>query len=136
MTFVFSSCTPFVTQWKVPSQWLQSIIQPIPKSGGRSLEPGDYRGISIQSSVMKILCSILNNRLSDYLECNQLLAEEQNGFRKGRSCQDHIFTLNTILEGRKSIGKSTFACFIDFRKAFVGQNANTVWCTWPLSQPH
>ena len=46
-----------------------------------SSEPGDYRGISIQSSVMKILCSILliNTQLS-------LLADEQNGFRKGRSC--------------------------------------------------
>ena len=104
----FNTC---LQHGKVPSQWLPSIIQPIPKSCGGSLEPGDYRGTSIQSSVMKILCSILNNRISDYLECNQLLAEEQNGFRKGRSCQDHVFTLNTILEGRKSIGKSTFTCF-------------------------
>jgi len=76
---------------------------------------------------MKILCSILNTRLSDHLECNQLLAEEQNGFRKGRSCQDHIFTLNTILEGKKSIGKCTFACFIDFRKAFDSISRTLLW---------
>ena len=63
MLSFFNTC---LQHGKVPSQWLQSIIQPIPKSSGRSLEPGDYRCISIQSSVMKILCSILNTRLSDY----------------------------------------------------------------------
>ena len=49
------------------------------------------------SPLMKLLCSILNNLLS---ECNQLLAEEQNVFCKDHSCKDHIFTLKTILEGK------------------------------------
>ena len=71
---------------KIPSTWLQSIVQPIPKPGGDPMNPGDYMGICLQSTVMKVFCSILNSRLSDYLECNTLLAEEQNGFRKARSC--------------------------------------------------
>ena len=103
---------------EISSVWSQSVIQPIPKTGGDPFNPADYRGISLQSIVMKVFCSILNNRLCDYLESNDLLAEEQNGFRKGRSCQDHIFTLNTVLDGRKTLRQSTFACFIDFRKAF------------------
>ncbi len=41
-----------------------------------------YRGISLQSVVMGVFCSILNARLGEYLEENQLLVEEQNGFRK------------------------------------------------------
>ena len=76
---------------------------------------------------MKVFCSILNNRLCDYLESNDLLAEEQNGFHKGRSCQDHIFTLNTVLDGRKVLRQSTFACFIDFRKAFDSVNRALLW---------
>ena len=76
----------------------------IPKAGANPLCPADYRGISLQSIVMKVFCSILNNRLCDYLESNDLLAKEQNSFRKGRSCQDHIFTLNTILAGRRHRG--------------------------------
>ena len=103
---------------EIPSPWSQSVIQPIPKAGGNPLCPADYRGISLQSVVMKVFCSVLNNRLCDYLETNGLLAEEQNGFRKGRSCQDHIFTLNTILDGRKALRHNTFTCFIDFKKAF------------------
>jgi len=45
----FNTC---LQHGKVPGQWLQSIIQLIPKSNGSSLEPGDWRGISIQSSVL------------------------------------------------------------------------------------
>ena len=108
--FMHSTFNTCLQHGKVPGQWIRSIIQPIPRSNGSSLEPRDYRGISIQSSVMKILCSIINIHLSNYLECNQLLVEEQNGFCKGRCCQDHIFTLNTILEGKKSIGKCTYFC--------------------------
>ena len=112
---------------QIPSLWSQSVIQPIPKAGGNPLCPADYRGISLQSIVMKVFCSVLNNRLCDYLESNDLLAEEQNGFRKGRSCQDHIFTLNTILDGRKALRRSTFTCFIDFKKAFDSVNRALLW---------
>ena len=76
---------------------------------------------------MKVFCSVLNNRLCDYLESNDLLAVEQNGFRKGHSCQDHILMLNTILDGRKALRCSTFTCFIDFKKAFNSVNRALLW---------
>lgn len=38
--------------------------------------------------------------------------DEQNGFRKDRSCVDHVFTLNNLLQNR------TFATFVDLKKAF------------------
>ena len=56
---------------KIPMQWLKSIIKPIPKPGGDPLNPSDYRGISLQSVIMKVFCSILNARLGEYLEDNQ-----------------------------------------------------------------
>ena len=49
----------------IPSAWLKSIIHPIEKSGADPLNPSDYRGISLQSVVMKVFCAVLNNRLSD-----------------------------------------------------------------------
>ena len=112
---------------KVPFPWLQSIIKPIPKPGGNPLDPSDYRGISLQSVVTKVLCCTLNARLSDYLETNKLLVEEQNGFRVGRSCQDHIFSLHNLVHGRKAQGLDTFAVFIDFRKAFDSVNRQLLW---------
>ena len=93
----FSKC---FSSGLIPSALLKSIIHPIEKSGADSLNPSDYRGISLQSVVMKVFCAVLNNRLSDYLETNNLLVEEQNGFRQDRSCQDHLFTVYNLVESR------------------------------------
>ena len=68
--------------------------------------------------ISKIYSKILNTRLQKFLEENELLAEEQNGFRASRSCIDHIFTLCTILRNRKAMGLDTFLAFIDYKKAF------------------
>ena len=106
---LFNKC---LTLGSTPDAWLQSIIKPIPKPGGNPLDPSDYRDISLQSIAVKTLCSVMNTRLCEYLELNNLLAEEQNGFRAGRSCQDHIFSLHTIVQNRKLQKKDTFAVFI------------------------
>ncbi len=52
------------------------------------------------------------------MEENGLYAEEQNGFRQGRSCSEHLFVLTTIIRNRKLQGKSTFTAFLDAEKAF------------------
>ena len=48
----------------------------------------------------------------------ELLVDEQNGFRKNRACIDHVFSLTSIIRNRKGAGLSTFSCFIDMQKAF------------------
>ena len=57
-------------------------------------------------------------------ETNNILAEEQNGFRAGRSCIDHLFVMCTVLRNRKALGKETFLCFIDYQKAFDSVDRN------------
>ena len=57
-------------------------------------------------------------RLGDYCERSGCLVDEQNGFRAGRSCQDHIYTLSSIIRNRKSENKDTYCAFVDFKKAF------------------
>ena len=42
--------------------------------------------------------AILNARVVTFIESNNLLGEEQAGFRAGYSTLDHIFTLHSILE--------------------------------------
>ncbi len=37
-----------------------NILKPMYKPGRDPLNPSDYRGISLQSVVMKVFCSILN----------------------------------------------------------------------------
>ena len=48
----------------------------------------NFRVISLTSSVSKVLCMILNARLTDVAEGEGLIAEEQGGFHKQRGCRD------------------------------------------------
>jgi hypothetical protein len=101
-----------------PSDWDYSDIVPVPKKDKEPRDPLQNRCITIVCCVAKIYSSILNKRLQKYLETNNILVEEQNGFRVGRSCIDHIFVMCTVLRNRQMLGKNTFLCFIDYKKAF------------------
>ena len=76
---------------------------------------------------MQIYANLLNRRLLKWLESNGLLADEQNGFRRDRSCQDHIYALNSLIYNRKLNKKDTYACFVDCRKAFDTVNRDCLW---------
>ena len=95
----------------VPDCWYRSIIQPIHKRGKDPLNPLSYIGISLMSTVAKIFSTILNNRITNHLDDNGLLCNEQNGFRKLRSCLDHIYTLTSIVRNRKLQKLPTYICF-------------------------
>ena len=66
--------------------------------------------------------ALYSTKLSSKHYSNNLLSDTQNGFRAGRSCIDHIYSLVTILRNRKSENKQTFLCFVDFRRAFDSVN--------------
>ena len=89
-----------------PEAWFKTIIKPIPKSNLRSQSPADYRGISLQSFVAKTFSRLLNSHLREWLECNDTLSDEQNGFRTDRCCQYHIFALTSTIENRMVKGEN------------------------------
>ena len=102
-----------------PDIWSKALIKPIPKGGMLDKRiPLNYRGISLLPTISKIYSSILNERLLSYLEQNDLITDTQNGFRKLRSCIDHLFVLTSVIRNRKANGMSTYVCFIDLSKAF------------------
>ena len=101
-----------------PGDWDFSDIKPIPKKDKDPRDPLQNRCITIMCCVAKVYSKILNTRIQKYLEEIEILVDEQNGFRACRSCIDHIFVLCTVLRNRKIIGKDTFLCFIDYKKAF------------------
>jgi hypothetical protein len=106
-------------QGVMPSTWNTAIIKPIPKSSLLDFRlPLQYRGISLLSTVYKIYTAVLNERLLYFVERNSIYKDEQNGFRKHRSCAEHIYTLTSIIRNRKTAGKPTFVGYVDFEKAF------------------
>ena len=66
----------------IPNIWCKAMINPIPKESGYVRDPLKYRGLSLQCCVYKILSSVLNCRVMDYVDSNNVLNDEQNGFRK------------------------------------------------------
>ena len=64
------------------------------------------------SVVGKLFTGLLADRIGDFLEKGDLLANEQNGVRPGRSCVDHIFTLCDLLRTRKAKNLETLILFI------------------------
>ena len=92
----------------------KSIGNPIPKNSKHYPRVP----ISLLSMVCKLHSSILNNSLITFLDDQNILVEEQKGFRKSRACIDHIFSTCTIIRNILHEEKPTFACFIYFQKAF------------------
>ena len=103
----------------LPTSWLRSIVKPIPKGAGKYLYiPMNYRRISLISCVGKLYSAVLNDRLVEYLGLLNLIADKQNGFRKDRSCEDHVFVLDYGVKNRLNNGQSTYVAFVDMAKAF------------------
>ena len=112
----------------IPNEWTKGIVKPIPKAGSKDpREPLNYRGISLLCVPYKIYADILNHRLSKWLETNDILADEQNGFRRKRSCQEHIYTLYTSINNRKLSRQSTYSCFVDLSKAYDSIQRDCLW---------
>ena len=103
----------------LPQCWGKAIIKPIPKSKSNDPRiPLNYRGINLLSCIYKTYSTVINRRLLSFLESNNLLCDEQNGFRANRSCLEHIYTLYAIIKNRKNMLQDTYVAFIDFSKCF------------------
>ena len=111
-----------------PSMWKMGMINPIPKGSTQDVRnPTLYRGITLAVASYKLFCGVINNRLQIFAEKHGLICEEQNGFRKGRSCTDHIMSLVNVVESRIKKKQSTLAAFIDFKKAYDSINRDLLW---------
>ncbi len=76
----------------------KAITCPIYKGSGKQRQcPVSYRGTSLLSCFYKLHSTGLNTRLLTHLEYTGFLTDEQNGFREGRSCEDHIYVLDSLI---------------------------------------
>jgi hypothetical protein len=75
----------------IPNEMKLGYITPIYKEEDRR-NCSNYRGICVTNPIMKILGRLIRNQL----EFKGM--EEHCGFTSGRSCVDHIFTLQQIMQ--------------------------------------
>ena len=76
-----------------PTPWTQSLIITLPKKSNIRLRQ-KYRTISLISHPSKVILRIILNRLKPQAE--EIIAEEQAGFRAGRSTAEQIFNLRIL----------------------------------------
>ena len=108
----------------IPEDWKEGHLVKIPKKGDLA-NCNNYRGITMLSVPGKILSRIILERLIDVL--HEILRDQQMGFRKNRSCNDHIATLRIIAEQSLEWNTLLYITFIDFEKAFDSVNHRTLW---------
>jgi len=106
----------------IPENWTMGVIIPIYKEKGDQKSPDNYRGITLLSCMGKLFTSIINDRLTQFLEDNHLLHLNQAGFRKNHGVCDHIFSLKSIVDIFLSTKRKLYCAFIDYQKAF-----DTIW---------
>ena len=98
----------------IPSCRKNALIKPILKGSNKDpYVPINYRGISLIFCVAKTYSSLFNNHIVHYCNELELFVDEQNGFRQGRSCEDHIFSLSNIIKGKANKNTSIYCAFID-----------------------
>ena len=80
----------------------------------------NYQTISLISHPSKVRLKIILNRLKPQAE--KIIAEEQAGFRAGKSTTEQIFNLHILCEKYLQHQQDLYHVFIDFKKAF-----NRIW---------
>lgn len=103
---IFQNCV-------IPSEWKTNTIIPIFKKGEKK-NPENYRGINLLNTHLKLTTSIISDNILKMIQ----LQDEQQGFRRGRSCVDAIFIIRQISEKSLEFNRPAFFCFIDLEKAF------------------
>ena len=93
-----------------PVIWNHGLITPIFKNGDR-LDPNNYRGICVNSSLGKVFCSIINARKLYFLTKHNVLSKNQIGFLPKYRTSDHIYSLHTLIKNYTKIKNIYFKNF-------------------------
>ena len=70
------------------------------------------------SNIGKLFNSVILQRLIKFFDENNLIHENQIGFKSKSRPSDRIFILKSLIDKYNSKGKKLYCCFVDFKKAF------------------
>ena len=109
-------------KYLVPKSWCLDLLNPIHKEGNTN-NPNNYRGICISYALLKIICSLLNNRIQNQSKGRTIISKNQTGFKANHCTSANLLTLKNVVKKYVTTGeKKLYACFVDFKKA-----CDSVW---------
>ena len=119
-------CNKIWKTGKLPTTWTQFLVITLPKKGNLQLCQ-NYRTISLIIHPSNVMLKVILNRLQ--LQADEIIAEEQAGFRAGRSTTEQIFNLRILGEKYLQHQQKLYNVFIDFKKAFDRVWHVALWAT-------
>lgn len=105
-----------------PVKWKAAIVAPIPKPGKDLSNPVNYRPISLLSSLSKVCEKIILRRIVDFSKHNDIMKDEQFGFRAGHSTSLQVARIAHSIISKFNTNSVTSMALLDVEKAF-----DTVW---------
>ena len=114
LTYVFNLC---IMKNTFPNAFKIAKVIPLYKSGD-SVNPSNYRPISILSVLSKLIEKHINKNLLSHLNNYNLLHPNQSGFRKKHSCQTALTSLVDQWLTNINNDELNGVIFVDFKKAF------------------
>ncbi|KAK2710048.1 hypothetical protein QYM36_013648 [Artemia franciscana] len=121
MPIIVLLCNKVLRSGQWPSAWKTSLFIPLFKRGNPKAHE-NYRLIALVPALSKVLEKILDTRLSNWLNKNNLIHEEQGGFRTGYGMTDSVFILKALIDKYGKDKTCLYVGFLDLHKAFDSVN--------------
>ena len=101
----------------LPRSWTESIVAPIYKKSSR-YNALNYRPVSLTSVPCKVMERVLADYLWNFINTNNLISQEQYGFRQQHSTVDQLLCTYADITALCDQGKIVDLIFFDYAKAF------------------
>ncbi|KAI4825746.1 hypothetical protein KUCAC02_021416 [Chaenocephalus aceratus] len=106
-----------IKQGKVHKDFKIARVTPLHKKGSK-LDPGNYRPVSILTSISKVMEKIVYEQVEKYLAEKKLIYEFQSGFRTSHSTDTCLLYLSDHIKQEVDEDKYCGMVMLDLQKAF------------------
>jgi len=89
--------------------------------------PSNYRGITLMPTDLKLLATVLLQRLSHVVESHGLLSPVQIGFRQVYGAEMHVLAVQELIRARWRQRQPVYAVFMDIKKAYDSVHLPTLF---------
>ena len=110
-----------------------SAIALVPKVSTPT-KPSDFRGIAVGAMLAKLYAAALESRVSAHAEAAGEHAEGHFGFRRGRSTEQAVLVLRTLVDSYRHLLRrrrhgtgQLWAVFVDFKQAYDRVPRERLW---------
>jgi hypothetical protein len=119
MTSIHALLSMVYSTGYTPTSWQINEVVNIPKTDKESNKCGDYRPISLSSTIQKVLNGVLNRRLLSIT--TTITSNNQTGYKTRRDRSEPIIGLYDYLDTpttRNPNNRTKYTAFVDLAKAF------------------